>query len=363
MRRISFALLAVLGIAGTTYCGSGSSVGAVSGGDDTGAGGGGANDAAGEAAFDLELERAPRSGPYASATLDLRRVMVFHDGAPAARETGFACESAGGTAIATAREVALDFSSPGTTQVGKVKVNGGSISEVWLLARADVVKNGRSHAAHGELGCFAADGTLYSVLRLVPAEPIAVSGSGPRLVAAIDPATAIREEGDCDRSCDEDDQHLRNPDPVHGRIWLASELPLRVAGNASPDTAALPPPATPSAGGTPGGTGGAPGGAGGTPSGGSIVCAPGTSCSCEDAASCDLSCPGGNCTLSCERAGTCQFSCTGGGCEVSCEQAGSCVTSCPGNDCRMSCEGAGTCSIAACASGCDLTCSQSGSCG
>jgi hypothetical protein len=344
-------LAASAGVAATTFCGSGGD--ASTGAGDTTGGGGGGNVAAGPA-FDLDLERSAASTRFTSATLDVRRVVVFQGGAPGAQTTGFACEAAGGSAQDTAETVPLDLGARGTTSVGKVRAAAGTVDEVWLLARARVEGNRRTHVAHGDLKCRAADGTLYAVLRLVPAAPIAISAAeGPRLVGRIDPQTALREVGSCDRACDEDDQHLENPDPVHGRILLASTFPLEAAGSASPDTPALaPPPAPPGAG----------GGGGGGGATGATVCAPGATCHCEDAASCDLSCPGGDCNLSCERAGTCRFSCAGGGCDVSCEDAGSCATSCSGNDCTMRCEGAGTCGISECASGCDLACVDSGSC-
>jgi hypothetical protein len=154
------ALLAAAGIAAVAASGCGSDKGAAA-----------AATPAPQSATPLELafERASASREYSAAELDVRRVVVFHDRAPADPSTGFACESAGGVPLEAGTTARLDLATPGTTSIGLVQAPPGNVAELWLLHRARIVKRGTTHVAHGELKCRTAESSSRPGFRSPPA--------------------------------------------------------------------------------------------------------------------------------------------------------------------------------------------------
>jgi hypothetical protein len=215
----------LVGCGGTPMVNAGGGGSGAAGPESGGTGrGGGASSAA------LAFGRTTTSTTYRACELSTDRVITF-DLAPGAPGDGFACESADGSRTDVHTTVHLDFTTTGATPFGTVKLPAsGKVAEVWVLAKARVDKHGKVHPAHGRLSCVAAEGHRYVVLRFVPSSTIDLSASSAgRLAAVIDPRRLIGERGDCDVSCDDDDEHSEREaesDARHGSISLESQSSL-----------------------------------------------------------------------------------------------------------------------------------------
>ncbi len=91
-------------------------------------------------------------------------------------------------------------------------------------------------------------------------------------------------------------------------------------------------------------------------------CSTASKCTCEGAASCSWTCPGGACFFECNGSGSCAFSCSGGGCTVKSKGSGATSVDCPGNGCNLTCTGSGSCGLTSCSHNCDVSCAGSSGC-
>ena len=68
------------------------------------------------------------------------------------------------------------------------------------------------------------------------------------------------------------------------------------------------------------------------------------------------------CNYTCEDGATCELSCPVGGCNVTARNAKSVTLDCPGNTCQLSCHDTDTCIITGCTSQCWLHCGEATNC-